>query len=197
MPKKYSPEERLAAFWSKVNKDGPLQPHMESPCWVWAAAQQKGYGVVKHASRVQGAHRVAWMLMCGPIPSQLFVCHRCDTPTCVRPDHLFLGTNADNVADRNAKGRGACGDASGARLHPECLARGERVGRAKLTASGVVEIRSRYAAGETRAALSREFGVCPPAVNNIVCRKSWRHVPDPVSPPDSHTARRNDRETGR
>lgn len=84
----------METFWSKVDKTGE--------CWVWVAGRfVTGYG----AYRNQGAHRVSWGLMNGPIPAGLFVLHRCDNPPCVRPDHLFLGTHTDNMHDKVAKGR--------------------------------------------------------------------------------------------
>lgn len=76
-------------------------------CWLWTGlADQHGYGRIHFEGRVTRAHRVSWMIHEGPIPEGQKVLHRCDTPACVRPDHLFLGTQADNMADMNAKGRG-------------------------------------------------------------------------------------------
>jgi hypothetical protein len=88
-------------FWSKVRKgDG---------CWEWVGSQDRqGYGefVVSMGPRVRSrAHRVAWELTNGPIPDGLNACHRCDNPVCVRPDHIFIGTQRDNVRDAMAKGR--------------------------------------------------------------------------------------------
>jgi len=77
-----------------------------SGCWEWARSRApNGYGRLKIGTRTVYAHRAAWTLHFGPIPPGLFVCHRCDNPPCVRPDHLFLGTSADNVRDSIEKGR--------------------------------------------------------------------------------------------
>lgn len=90
-------------FWDKVERN-------EDGCWLWrASTDPRGYGkIVVHVdgeARLSGAHRVSWELANGPIPTGLCVLHRCDTPSCVRPDHLFLGTLADNTKDMYGKGR--------------------------------------------------------------------------------------------
>jgi hypothetical protein len=99
-----SVEER---FWLLVNKDGPLI--IETPCWMWTGRKLRGYG---QFCPIEGrhwiAHRYAWELAHGPIPNngvELCVCHRCDNPSCVRVDHLFLGTDRDNHHDMVRKGR--------------------------------------------------------------------------------------------
>lgn len=127
-------ERQIQNFWRRVDKNGPTQPHMDTPCWVWTGSKIKhGYGRVGIGSKLFLAHRVAWFIERGPIPhdgSAHGICalHRCDNPECVRIDHLFLGTNADNVFDRVSKGRSNAGrgDQHGARLHPERLVRGDR-----------------------------------------------------------------------
>jgi hypothetical protein len=93
----------------------------------------------------------------GPIPEGLFVCHRCDTPACINPDHLFLGTNAQNTADRHAKGRSAAGESNG---------------RAKLTAEQVDGIRALR--GMPLSAIARRFGMSQRAVGAILRGVNWR-----------------------
>ena len=91
-------EER---FWSKVEM---IPFH---PCWEWMGFRNEwGYGQVAISHRSpERAHRLSWIIHYGPIPRGLFVCHRCDNPGCVRPDHLFLGTTTDNMRDMISKGR--------------------------------------------------------------------------------------------
>lgn len=107
-------QEDQNRFWAKVSAVPGRR------CWLWTSALNgNGYGVFTVAGRSAAAHRVVWELIYGSIPSGMFVCHHCDTPACCRPDHLFLGTAADNNRDRDQKGRSARGDASGRRKHPE------------------------------------------------------------------------------
>lgn len=115
-------------FLANVDKHGPeARPGLGS-CWEWTGSRnKKGYGVFRAIGRVELAHRASWALANGLIPSGLCVLHKCDRPSCVNPAHLFIGTQADNVADMEAKGRGSHprGDRHGSRTHPERLARGE------------------------------------------------------------------------
>lgn len=163
--KKYSPEERLAAFWAKVDKSGG-----PDECWQWTAfTNEDGYGKVRWGKPLWSAHRVSYLLAYGDFPLELEVCHTCDNPACVNPEHLFLGTHLDNMRDCARKGRNVSGEANG--MH-------------RLTATQVIEIRQRYADGETdQGRLAEEFGVDRSHVCKIVNRQKWRSLP-PVAAPD-------------
>lgn len=149
-------------FWEKVQKgDG---------CWEWTASLQKerGYGQINIDRRPHVAHRISWTLTNGKIPDGMCVLHKCDNRKCVRPNHLFLGTNKDNTLDMLAKGRQANG----------CLiTRGENVHTASLTEAQIPEIRSAAAAGETQRSIAKRYGVRQSAIWMIIHRRSWAHVP--------------------
>jgi len=96
----------VGLFWAQVNKhSGYRALHMESDCWLWTGATCAGYGALTRYSRDLRAHRLADELAYGPFDAEWLVCHRCDTRLCVRADHLFLGTQLDNVQDSIRKGR--------------------------------------------------------------------------------------------
>lgn len=153
-------------FWSKVVKlsgDG---------CWEWTAAKTShGYGSVRHKRTMLAAHRVSFEMNIGEIPLGMFVLHKCDNRSCVRPDHLFLGTNQDNMDDKVAKGRQSRGPKHGD-VH-----RGENNSKAKLTENDVRSIRSRFSLGSaSQPQLAEEFGVDQSMVSLIVRGKRWAHV---------------------
>ena len=159
----------LDRFWAKVNKDGPIPPHCPElgPCWVWMAHRNsKGYGRLGFQGRVQGAHRVIWQHIHGPIPAGMFVCHHCDNPGCVNDGHLFLGDAHSNMKDCARKGR-----ISMVRNH------GEDSNLHKLTACNVLDIRSRLtgASGELTA-LAREFSVSRCNIALIRDGSTWCHL---------------------
>lgn len=145
-------------FFSKTRK-------VDTGCWEWTGCYHKkdGYGRTSIYGVYIVAHRVAWELMHGPVPSGLLVCHRCDNPACVRPSHLFLGTHADNQADMTAKRRGRAG---------------ERNGQAIITAEIALEVRRLYADGVNQSRLALKFGIAQGTVSNIITRKTWAHLPE-------------------
>ena len=138
-------------------------PEPNSGCWLWIGAMGvRGYGSVKRGGRKFRAHRVSFEDYCGPIPAGMFVCHKCDVPSCVNPAHLFLGTHADNMDDMNRKGRGR------SRGLP-----GERNGRAVLTPSVVCAIRTDTG---SLSVLARKYGVSDTTIGDIKARRTWGHV---------------------
>lgn len=143
-------------------------------CQLWTKSKDKdGYGLAWAGNKQHRAHRLAWTRARGPIPAGLCVLHRCDQPACVNVEHLWLGTNADNMADKVAKGRQSRGPSA---KHRQRTPRGERVGLAKLTAEQVIDIRAHAANGETQVSLASRFGVVQQNIHNIVHRKTWAHI---------------------
>jgi hypothetical protein len=135
-------------FWEKVLRgDG---------CWEWRAGRdQKGYGVTNVDGKGRKAHRVSWELTNGPIPDGMQVCHHCDNPPCVRPDHLFLGTNQDNVDDAYRKGHFF-----------------NRLGRApsRDEAHRIVSLR---ASGLSQTAIATETGLSRRTVQRVLDGSHW------------------------
>lgn len=151
-------------FWSHVDKGGQPHPVLGTPCWLWTAYRlPTGYGRCKWQGREMTASRVSWELANGPPPEYLGVLHRCDNPPCVNPEHLFLGTALDNAVDRDAKGR---------REAPA----GTKNGRAKISESTVIELRSQRANGASRKDLASIFGISLAAVKHILSRATWNTV---------------------
>lgn len=165
-------------FWPKVDKVGPKQPYMDTQCWQWTAATSKfGYGKFGNNGGWEMAHRASYRINVGPIPEGLSVLHRCDNRKCVRPDHLFLGTYADNVHDCEAKGRGRhlSGDEHPVRKNPLLVPRGEAHPNAKLSDEQVRSIRAAYAGGgESWNSLARQYGVTKRCIGFIVNGQSRR-----------------------
>lgn len=182
----------IPRFWSKVDTSGD--------CWIWTATKnRRGYGQFYYEGRLQLAHRVAYKLTYGPVDDDIHVLHRCDNPSCIRPDHLFLGTQRDNVQDMIGKGRAyfqlhpeyasSRGDDHYARQRPELLARGERHGMhvhpesrlygekapaVKLTLEQVRAIRRAYSQGNvTKLGLARQYNISRRAIQKIISGENW------------------------
>lgn len=148
-------------FWEKVDKSGE--------CWVWMGTCDScpsNYGRFRLGKKKERAHRVSWMLSFGSIPEGMWVLHHCDNPPCVRPEHLFLGTNSINQKDAVRKGR-----QHGPRRGQ--AARGEMSGSARLTEDDIRLIRI---SPESQRELGRRFGVSGVAIHKIRTRKTWSHV---------------------
>lgn len=176
-------EER---FHRQIDKHGPPCRDL-GPCWLWTGnLDVQGYGRICFQYVTRKAHRVAWELRHGPVPEGLFVCHHCDMPACVNPDHLFLGTHADNMADMATKERGTNGDRHWTRRYPErvprgvklyLIHRGEASGTAKLTNADVLAIRAEYVPRKVSyPKLAAKYGVSAQQIKNIVRRKAWTHI---------------------
>jgi hypothetical protein len=158
--------------WKTLTLQDRFWPHVvkTETCWLWTGAKAwNGYGILferQHAGR-QRVHRLSYEWHVGPIPEGLDVCHRCDVRNCVRPDHLFLGTRADNLADMRAKGRAEDGTKR---------VRGEQHHLAILDTPTVRTIRARVAGGERQSAVARDMGLSKSVVSRVVRRASWAHV---------------------
>lgn len=156
-------------FWERVSGgDG---------CWEWTGTINRGgYGMIAVRGTNATAHRTAWQMTVGPIPDGMLVCHRCDNPRCVRSDHLFLGTHADNSRDMASKGRAARGERHGARMRPGSRPRGERHPLAKLRESDVLDIRELAKRGVSQRAIAEKYGVSRSAVSNVLYGLRWKAV---------------------
>lgn len=152
-------QSQIKRFWSRVV--------CGDRCWEWRGFRDRnGYGQLRAGQPLVGlyAHRVAYALAFGHIPPGMSVCHKCDNPACVYPRHLFLGTQTDNNADRDRKGRGRS-------LH------GAAHGSAKLTEAQVADIRARAANGESQRSILRSYNVSQAGISAVVGRRNWKHLP--------------------
>ncbi len=144
-------EDRL---WRDVDRSG-------DGCWEWQAAKiTNGYGHFQFQKIHYYAHRTAWLVANGSIPTGLHVLHTCDNRACCRPDHMFLGTQADNMRDMIAKGR---------------KTRGEQSPNSKLTEDDVRYIRAMYPAKQMKQ-LAAQYNVSTGAIFAVIHRVNWRHV---------------------
>jgi hypothetical protein len=154
-PRDWSLAQRLAHCTAQPDENG---------CTLWTGYKQaSGYGAIRWDRKMIYVHRAAWELANGPIPTGLHVCHRCDVPPCVNVGHLFLGTNADNIADRVAKNRS----------NLPCL-KGEEHANAKLTEAAVRAIRASTRLQREEAAI---YGVDKTLIGKIRRREVWKDVP--------------------
>lgn len=153
----------LQRFWDKVDIK------TENECWNWKAST-RGHSTHDYGrfyfrkTRIQ-SHRVAWIISFGEIPIGLKVCHKCDNPKCVNPNHLFLGTQEDNMKDCKKKGRTG-----------QNLTCGTTRYNAKVNDQKVKIIRAMFDNGYTNKGLSKMFEIAPSTICDIVKRRTWRHI---------------------
>lgn len=142
-------------FWSHT------VPEPNTGCILWTATcGRRGYGLFWDGTKLAVAHRYAWLITNGPIAQGLNVCHKCDTCSCVNPDHLFLGTQKQNMHDMIAKGR-------------KVVVRGENSKHAKLNEERVREIRNSRLSWR---AFEAKYGVSQGTVSDVRCGRTWKHV---------------------
>lgn len=153
--------------WLKTAKDRFQKKFLVTPgCWLWLRGKRNGYGQFDLKGKTVSAHRASYEFYVGKIPDGLRVLHKCDNPPCINPDHLFLGTDRDNVADCVKKGRsnrsrfvgGAVGGANG---------------RAKLTQESVLKIR---ADKRKLIEIAADYGVTSTTVCDIKAGRRWKHL---------------------
>lgn len=173
MPKGRKIVSVVERFWPKVDKQGPLYTDREilkiwpeiynTRCHDWIPCKgENKYGFFGDSEKIDHAHRVIWILINGPIPEGLEVCHKCDRKCCVNIEHLYLGTHLENMKDRDKKGR---------------VARGEKSGRARYKEKIIIEILVDWATGKySTYTLGKKYKVSPGNIWYIVTRKKWKHV---------------------
>lgn len=173
--------DTVARFWSHVEKT--------DTCWLYSPIYPKNrYGAFNIGKTKTKSHRFSWELEYGPIPEGMNVLHHCDTPACVRPDHLFLGTQKDNVLDMVQKNRHwmhvnpekrLTGERHWTRINPQAIKpinQGEKSHTAKLTPQDVRMIRIRANHGEAQKEIAKDYPVNSSTISGIITRKYWKHI---------------------
>ncbi len=147
-------------FEKRIDKNG------ERGCWNWTSYRDgDGYGIFKFCKTRYSAHRYAWMLYRGEIPAGMYVCHHCDNRRCVNPDHLFLRTFADNMADMVSKGRSTYGEKNPA---------------SKITEKDALEIIRLYKSGMKIDDIAELYPIRREAVRKLIKGESWKHLSSPT-----------------
>jgi hypothetical protein len=142
---------------------GYVEINNSSGCWEWNGMHYtSGYGCMKIHRKRMSAHRISWMLFIGDIPKGLLVCHKCDNCNCVNPNHLFLGTQKDNMRDMVAKGRNADN-------------RGQNNRNAKLTKDQVEQIKELRKTGLLQRELANIYSVTQTQISTILLGKQWSY----------------------
>ena len=152
------PSTTPETFWDKVDWEA------ETECWLWTGAKlPHGYGTVCLNRQRLYAHRYAWAFVNGPIPKGLNILHKCDVPACINPDHLYAGTQRENLIDCIRRGRAN-------------RVRGSAHGQSKLTEDQVLELRKERTKGLSYAKLGKHFGISETQARSIVLGTWWKHL---------------------
>lgn len=147
-----------ARFWAKVDKCGPVHPVLGTRCWTWVGATDSaGAGLLRVARSNKRASRIAFQIAFGDFNEKMLVCHECDNPSCCNPNHLWLGSQLDNMRDCSNKGR----------ISNHKRPSGETHKSSKLSAEQVIAIRAEYVRGSGQL-LALRFGVTRTTIMNIV-----------------------------
>lgn len=158
---RFEKENNIDRFYNKIKKS------KDNDCWIWTGWIMKnslGYGGFYYKEKDTTAHRASYMIHKGDVPNGMCVCHTCDNPKCVNPDHLWLGTYQDNMDDMKRKKRHNC-------------LKGEKVLKHKLKQSEVKVIRFAYKMGfSNQYQLSKLYNISQSVISEIINRKAWKHV---------------------
>lgn len=142
----------------------------QNNCWNWQGTISLGYGLMCINNKKIFAHRFSFSHFKHEIPKGMFICHHCDNPKCVNPEHLFCGTYLDNINDRHIKGRDPG-------FSPGAIKKGEEQGHSKLKEYQVLEIIRMIKEGNTNVELASVFNISRQTINSIRTGKNWKHIP--------------------
>lgn len=151
-------QKLIDKFWSNVQKGNPDE------CWIWIGSPSgNGYGQLRFEGVTYRSNVLSYLINKGNIPARMYICHTCDNPICVNPNHLFVGTPSDNAKDRQQKGRGRPMD-------------GENNSNNRFTKESIIQMRSMFQKGYLCNEIAHIFDTNPEYVRNVVKRKVWKDL---------------------